>query len=437
MGRPLVSILFLLLSSTGAAAPDIRGLEGGIVRVVVDNPDGPGAGTGFVLNENGQIATNHHVVADATVIVVLFSGSSDVHRAQLAWSSPALDLAVIDVEQAAHSPLKLAADVPRKGASVYSLGFPGDADVLSRHGLALDASVTSGVLSRVFPGAWTNRELTLLQHDADINPGNSGGPLLDECGRVIGVNTAGQAATVRTADGSPRLVPAASGLYWASAIEELRRELDGLAIRYRLDRTPCVPTTAPSPPGLAAPSPATVQSGDATPNWLPLLAVLVVAAVLAMSALLYRGERHRRTLSTVLPSVVGALRGHLAGTVRRHPTTSRIHLILAATTAEGLSLPVGPVASDAAAAPHGVVLGRHRMLVDQVIDSPQISHRHLRIRFDSDDFHAEDLNSSNGTSLNGVPISPYRPTRLRPGDVLYCGSIEFRISITRDPDPTP
>lgn len=413
-------------------APDIDALEDSVVLVIAEREEGAAVGTGFALNERGIVATNSHVVEDAQTVAVLFGGLAPrIDSGTIVWSSTALDLALIYVGNAGSAPLPLAEALPQKGASVYALGFPSEANAHSPLGVAVDATVTKGVLSRVFEGSWANQELTILQHDAAINPGSSGGPLLDECGRVIGVNTGGSAVTVRTIDGKERRVPAASGVSWASAIHELRNELDRRGVPYRLERAQCLPAASSA---LTPGSVATEPSDRTATSWVPLLVGLFGALAATLGGLYYLLRREDSALAAALARLGMAHpnRRHIPIPVARHASTRQV--VLSGVTPDGRSMVVGPLSADAAKAPHGVVLGRHSMLVDCVIDSPEISRRHLRIRHKWNGFHAEDLNSGNGTSVNGAAIPPYRPIRLRDGDVLRCGNVEFNVSAKLGPE---
>ena len=433
--RPLVCTIALTLAATTAAVPEMDLLEDALVRVAAQKPEGIAVGTGFLLDRSGHVATNHHVVADATQLAVQFSGSHTLRDAKSLWSSPARDLAVIAVGASDRAPLPLAEDIPAKGGSVYALGFPGDADIPSLRGIALDATVTGGVLSRVFTGAWVVRELTILQHDADINPGSSGGPLLDECGRVIGVNTAGTSAVVKSADGSSQVVPAASGLYWASAVGELASELDHLGISYRLERTPCTAAARVLSP--VPPVPPSGTSKGANGGFVSIQAVVLAAVVAALCALLFRAGRDSRTLSEILARIDRHRPLQTAQPADRQPPASAgVRLVLRSVDREGSGTPI--VANDVAAADDsGVVVGRHPMLADCVLDEPGVSRRHLRVRFVRNAFQVEDLNSGNGTSLNGAPLHAYRPVRLGTGDRLQCGTAEFHVSIARATESSP
>jgi serine protease Do len=154
-----------------------------------------GTGTGFIVDPNGAIVTNFHVVEGGLSIrVVLTDGRR--FDARVIGGDPDADLAVLDVnaEELPTVPLGSSEGL-RLGEPVVALGFA----------LALEGgpSVTSGIISALGrtitagDSAGTSRTYEdLIQTDAAINPGNSGGPLVDLAGRVVGINTAGvQAAS--------------------------------------------------------------------------------------------------------------------------------------------------------------------------------------------------------------------------------------------------
>ncbi len=140
-------------------------------------------GSGFIFDEAGHIVTNQHVVEGASSITVRFWDGS-TRRARLVGTDPSTDLAVIDVNTPASflAPLRLGdssgVDV---GEGVIALGSP----------FGLEGTVTSGIVSALHRQMTAPNNFTIndsIQTDAAINHGNSGGPLLDQQGRVIGVN---------------------------------------------------------------------------------------------------------------------------------------------------------------------------------------------------------------------------------------------------------
>jgi serine protease Do len=141
------------------------------------------SGTGFVVDKNGYIITNHHVIAKVDHIKVkLHSDDSNEYRARVIGIDPETDLAVIKIDP--RSPLVPVtvgnSDAVQVGDWAVAIGSP----------FGLDASVTAGIVSALARDI--NGPLQLqrfIQTDAAINPGNSGGPLLNIRGEVIGVNT--------------------------------------------------------------------------------------------------------------------------------------------------------------------------------------------------------------------------------------------------------
>ena len=143
-----------------------------------------GMGSGTIVDPNGYILTNNHVVGGAEKInVVLWNG--EVLQGNLVSSCAVHDTAVVKVERKDLQVAELGdSDKLRVGQRVYAIGNP--------FGLAGGPTVTSGVISAVSRTIESQRGLleNLVQTDAAINPGNSGGPLVDLEGNVIAMNTA-------------------------------------------------------------------------------------------------------------------------------------------------------------------------------------------------------------------------------------------------------
>ncbi len=174
-----------------------------------------GSGSGFVIDGDGHIVTNNHVVEEAQRIYVTFA-DGNVAEAELVGRDPASDLAVIQVavDAALLLPVELGdSDQVKVGQRVVAIGNP--------FGLVgtMTVGIVSGVGRRLPADASTSdgrlfSNPDIIQTDAAINPGNSGGPLLDSHGRVIGVNSA-----IRTADG----VRANSGVGFAVPVNTVKR----------------------------------------------------------------------------------------------------------------------------------------------------------------------------------------------------------------------
>jgi S1-C subfamily serine protease len=177
---------------------DTEALELPSIPGMPDLPDDEfyqqGTGSGFLIDHEGHIVTNNHVVADAEEILVTFYEGTAV-RAQIVGTDPDSDLAVIQVDLPASvrniTPVELGdSDTVEIGQRAIAFGNPFGLRGTLTTGIvsALGRSLPLGRASLVIGARFTIPEL--IQTDAAINPGNSGGPLVDSQGRAIGVNTA-------------------------------------------------------------------------------------------------------------------------------------------------------------------------------------------------------------------------------------------------------
>jgi putative serine protease PepD len=160
-------------------------VQSGVVSIVVRESSGGASGSGFVIDGDGTIVTNDHVVENATSVRVRFDDKAEAVPAKVIGTDPSSDLAVLRVSpgSADLKPLTLA---DSKNVAV------GDNAIAIGYQLGLDRTATSGIISGLgrtieAPNGFTIDNV--IQTDAPINPGNSGGPLLDDRGRVIGVNS--------------------------------------------------------------------------------------------------------------------------------------------------------------------------------------------------------------------------------------------------------
>jgi serine protease Do len=142
-------------------------------------------GSGFILSEDGYIVTNHHVIDGADRIVAALTSGKEL-EAQVIGTDAKTDLALIKVESKEPLPVSPLGDSDqiRVGDWVMAIGNP----------FGLDHTVTVGILSAKGRNINAGPYDDFLQTDASINPGNSGGPLIDSEGRVVGINSAINAA---------------------------------------------------------------------------------------------------------------------------------------------------------------------------------------------------------------------------------------------------
>ncbi len=138
-------------------------------------------GSGFVIDEEGFILTNNHVVEKTDEIKVVLSDGAE-HEAEVVGRDPKTDLALIKIEaDRPLSPLPLGnSDALSVGDWVVAIGNP----------FGLESTVTAGIVSAKYRKIGADSYANFIQTDASINPGNSGGPLLNTRGEVVGINSA-------------------------------------------------------------------------------------------------------------------------------------------------------------------------------------------------------------------------------------------------------
>src|SRR6266702_8118726 len=140
-----------------------------------------GQGSGFVIDRDGHVLTNYHVIAEARQVEVTLHNRKK-YRATVVGSDRSHDLAIIQIKAPEATPMLLGDSKNLQvGQKVYAIGNP----------FGLAGTLTSGIVSSIRsvqePDGVTIDEA--IQTDAAINPGNSGGPLLNSHGEVIGINT--------------------------------------------------------------------------------------------------------------------------------------------------------------------------------------------------------------------------------------------------------
>ena len=237
----LLPLLGLVLASTAARAgpSDINAAARGVVRIVIVEINGEEVvpishGTGFAVSPE-RIVTNAHVVAEARdddrlAIGIVPSDGDDAVYGRLVSISPRNDLALIETTSPMRlPPLTIAGNPSTDSGAVNSVGYPMNVD--RAQGLdtgdifrAQPPVTSTGFLS----GRRPTREFDSLLHTAPIARGSSGGPLLDDCGRVVGVNSFG------TESGS-----ADAEFYFAVSTRELLPFLRANGVTPQVNGAPC------------------------------------------------------------------------------------------------------------------------------------------------------------------------------------------------------
>jgi len=176
---------------------------------------GTATGSGFVIDDEGHILTNNHVVEGASKVTVKLGDSETTYEAEVVGTDPGTDVALLKVDAPANEihPLTLGRSAEAEvGDPVVAIGNP----------FGLDRTVTSGIVSALqrqiqAPNGFSISHV--IQTDAAINPGNSGGPLINASGEVIGIN-----AQIATGGGGNGNV----GIGFAIPIDTVRAEIEQL-----------------------------------------------------------------------------------------------------------------------------------------------------------------------------------------------------------------
>lgn len=161
-----------------------------------------GTGSGFIINKEGDIITNAHVVSGADKVTVILKDGRQI-EGKVLGSDELTDIAVVQVKPD---------NLPTVSIGSSQNLQPGDWAIAIGNPLGLDNTVTAGIISAIGRNSGqigVDKRVSFIQTDAAINPGNSGGPLLNQNGEVIGVNTA--------------IIQGAQGLGFAIPIETAQR----------------------------------------------------------------------------------------------------------------------------------------------------------------------------------------------------------------------
>ena len=391
-----------------------------------------GRGTAFKINGNTAV-TNNHVVEDATAVVLIYwrDGKFIQTEARVEYADRARDLAVLKTAYPLPgSALALAMYTPPGGSEAWAFGFPGAADALFGgvrsvadflEKLPEDASLsfptrTFGTVS----GERQRNRVTFIQHQVPISQGSSGGPLIDACGAVIGINTL--------------TVTGASSISGAVSSRELIELLRWRALDANIARSKCWMIFEPR---------YIVYSASIISAFLLLAVGLIVfvrySAQHGSRWTAWRGvQMTRRRPSAASAQVIDITPIPLE--VEREALRSPPNAYSASSTparapaniparASAKLIPVGggrPIEVPLTQVPGGVVIGRG-LDCTIVLDDPTISRRHCSLDFDGKgDLRIKDLNSGNGTRINGKQVSS---GTVRAGDTVAFGSLEFRLEL--------
>lgn len=228
----------LLAAPALGDASDISAASRSVVRVIVySTAEGQQSivsiGSGVAVARD-KIVTNAHVVEmasfdDSVQIVIVPSDGTQSYRARVSASLPRKDLALLQLTSGALVPASIFAGAPEDGADVFAIGYPASVDVALEQSEADVLRPQQPVKTRgTVSSGRTSKSVESLLHTAPIAPGNSGGPIVDACGRVLGINSFGSVPT----DGGAEF-------YFAISSRELSAFLANRGVAFRSVRGDC------------------------------------------------------------------------------------------------------------------------------------------------------------------------------------------------------
>ena len=256
LGIAATALLALTPPAFGQGEPNdpLHDAERSVVRVVTVSLDATGqpvaldTGSGFAVAP-GLVVTNRHVVQGSvqaveieTFVIPERDAGGQAQRASVTQTWTDADLALLSAPGLPSPPMTIARALPGKEATIRTLGYPGVTDEVRNLPLTeilrpQEPYVTAGTIalfSSIAPGG---SRIDTIFHTAPINPGNSGGPLIDACGRVIGVNTWGAGAQI----GEDGQATTPQGQFVATRASVLSRFLADAQVSAAYADGPCVP----------------------------------------------------------------------------------------------------------------------------------------------------------------------------------------------------
>lgn len=429
----------LLVALAPARAFDLKQLDKSVVRVQhIFQYQGREIfgvhGTGFVLNGDGYVVTNFHVVdvagktpdgVKALYIVVPDGDWSRRLKATQIWGNKEFDLAVLHVPGLKRPSVVLSTapwDAIEKGSPVYALGFPKAGDTT---GATIETTFTRGDVSKTERARGTKDGATqpIVQHTASLNPGNSGGPLFNQCGEVIAINTFSAQSTLKLTKGpGGEMVahgPAVSGVYYSPHVSALVRFLTTeeplKKIAFEKRERPCTTSATAIPYEM----------------YIAVGAVTLIAVVSLLLALTRRGEGPR-----VVESYSQWIRRRGGAASHSQPAPPVVGpgagWLLQGADAKGEAVIIAIRRHELENASHGadkgILVGRSKALCSHVIADASVSRRHARIVAMGRGLGIEDLNSSFGVTVNGKKLEPFKAVPVQNGATVTFGDVRLRLS---------
>lgn len=430
----VAAVLSLLVHPGTAAAAeafDTAAIEASVVRVIAPlaTPDRYSMGTGWIVHGRRIVVTNNHVVDGGVAfhLAMMVDGKPKVIEAKLLKRSPEKDLAVLEaVSDLPGTALPLAGYDVKATTRVIAIGFPGTADVaffgdrstgetkMVRFGPQDEdfyrPTWTEGVASRNL-SYFRSIDGPALQHSAAVNHGNSGGPLIDSCGRVLGVNT------IRAIEDDPQ------GVFYAIHPKEITRFLEIASFAPAIVSSPCTLT-----------APVSAMNAYVVPMFMASLALAAASLFVAYRRQVPVVVKPLTVVANRVSRVVAeagfgspAVRERVKREALAPPPARRAKALTLVPKAAGQEFVIDRAKLDGG---QSLVIGRSRGS-DVVLTHESVSRRHARMWLDKAGvLWVEDLGSSAGTFVAQDRIK--KATVVPPGTHVRFGAVGYTFHLGRD-----
>jgi len=437
------------------------------IEVSLENDEGKkivgGSGTGFLINNDGDLLTNHHVINTKNLknniiksilkdqgrkykcnflkpkelnkpcikklrqsIIAIKKALSkykpaihivigeekteeSLKKAKVIWKNKENDLALISVEYLKgknKASLALSEAAPKQLMPVYAIGYPGVTLVQRLDHRAIQATITDGSISAVLSDGVKGINTKVIQHNASVNPGNSGGPLVNSCGQVLGINT--QAPTIS----GGRIT---QGVYFSSHIGFIRYILKEKDIKFN------------------SPSIACAKKVDPQPKWSKYGTIAgIFGAIIALIAIVFSLRKPKQQVVNKVETYTQYVRRggekHSDDKANGSQVSEQKWLLSGSIKETGENISI--VVSENELQGTGIIIGRSNKQSDYAIPAAKfISRQHVKLKLNNMQLMIEDLNTSNKTFVDDKELEPGKLTNLERGSRLNLGdSVQLTIS---------
>lgn len=378
---------------------------------------GIGTGTGFLINNQGYVITNNHVTKGYTPTkLIILNKYNKYTNIRMIKTYPKKDISILKIENYSDEEFLRLQDpaLIKKGHKSFSLGYPGGSNVLGDRESLLDSTIKSGDVSKILTNSLENRIFPIgykfIETSSHINGGNSGGPLLSNIGTVIGINTLKSNDQFALGTGGNII----QGIFWAIHVEELIKVLKENNIEYTLstDDISDINTTD-------------IQENISDVKANSQILTIAISIIIAILLLIIYFIKRNSTNSVKSEEISQLIRNKMKKYKSRddvlltpsspqanYVPKEKTRAILKVLEPENSILPIINLESK-----KSIIVGRSNES-DITINNSEISKKHLRITLVGALIEIEDLDSANGSYIDGKKLDIHKKFILKENEQL-------------------